>query len=301
MSIRRRDDGQASDFEVPTDVGAAEVAAQLAQALGEPAGSAPLELRIAGLGRSLRPDETFAQAGVFDGATLILARANDPLERVTSLAVPDGRTDGMLVPLPPPPALALPPEDVRARSPWPFVALGVLLLAVIGLGVWFVRSRDEPATTSTPVAPAPAPTLESEVTVSPPTAAPTLAPTLAPTSAATLASAQPRPDEDAAWGALLAQLDSVWGVDWPASIGLLQAFHSQYPTRASATDKLYAALIEYGRALREAGALSAASDQFDQAVRLAPQRFEAREELAALMPAPTEVATPARSSGGDRS
>jgi hypothetical protein len=81
----------------------------------------------------------------------------------------------------------------------------------------------------------------------------------------------------------------VWGVDWPASIGLLQAFHSQYPTQANATEKLYAAMVEYGRALRDAGATSAAADEFEQALRLAPQRFEARDELTALTPIPTAV------------
>src|SRR5207244_124600 len=77
-----------------------------------------------------------------------------------------------------------------------------------------------------------------------------------------------------------------------ATIALLQAFHTQYPTRVVATDNLYAALVEYGRALRTAGDASSAADQFQQAVRLQPQRIEARAELAAMAPEPTPTREP---------
>src|SRR5205814_927805 len=50
--------------------------------------------------------------------------------------------------------------------------------------------------------------------------------------------------------------------------------------------------VEYGRALRTAGDASSAADQFQQAVRLQPQRIEARAELAAMAPEPTPTREP---------
>src|SRR5438105_10816219 len=288
VSVKRRGDGQASDFEVPTDVGAAELVAQLVGTLGEPEGVGALELRPMSLGRALRPDETLTDAGLWDGATLTFARASDPLETVTSLAVVDRYGPVAVMPLPRPPVLVVPPAEAASRSILAFLALGVALLALLGSGVWFWRGRDSAptaaeavvgSTPATPVLAATTPPVSSAAT--PPAATPTFAPTLAP--------AQATSDDETAWRDLLAQLDSVWGVDWPASVGLLQAFHSQHPSRTAATDKLYAALVEYARALREAGATSAAADELDQGVRLAPQRIEARDELKALTPTPTEL------------
>jgi hypothetical protein len=197
---------------------------------------------------------------LWDGATLILARASDPFDTVTSLAVPAAHTQLAVLPVPAPPILALPPDEVRARSLLPFLALGGVLLALVGFGVWFVRSQQSDPTPAVPVvAPTPAqPGAAAPPAVSGGPTTPLAAPTLAPS----VLLVQATPDEEAAWRGLLAKLDSVWGVDWPASIGLLQAFHSQYPPRASATEKLYAGLIEYGRALRDAGVTSAAADEF---------------------------------------
>lgn len=277
---------------MPTDVGAAELVAQLVQALGEPEGVGALELRPVSLGRALRPDETLADAGLWDGARLTLARASDPLESVTSLAIVETYRPRAVVPVPAPPVLAVPADDAASRSLLPLLALGIVVVALLGLGVWAWRARESPPTAAEAVVvPTPA---AAEVTATPPpvpVAAAAPLPAATPTVAPTLASATPIADEETAWRELLAQLDSVWGADWPASIGLLQAFHTQHPTRAAATDKLYAALVEYARALREAGATSAAAEELDQALRLAPQRLEARDELAALTPTPTEVPT----------
>lgn len=276
---------------MPTNVGAAELAERLAQTLGAPAGAEPLELRAVSLGRALRPDETLADAGLWDGAAFVLARARDPVEASSlvgsALAVASAPSHLAVLLGPDPPVLALPPVAAAPRSMLPFVALGIGLLALIGAGVWLGRGREAAPPTAEPITAALTvqPTAEPPATVSQSATVTVAAPTSAPL---------PRPgqvtsDEDTAWRELLAQLDVVWGADWPASISLLQTFHSQYPTRTSATEKLYAALVEYGRALHEAGATAAAADAFDQAVRLAPQRFEARDELAALAPTPTNV------------
>jgi len=299
VSVRRRGDGQASDFEVPTDVGAAELVAQLVGTLGEPQGVGAVELRPMSLGRALRPDETLADAGLWDGVRLTLARASDPLDSVTSLAVVETYPSVAVMPVPAPPVLVVPSHGAAPRSMVPFVALGAVLVALLAIGVWFWRARESAPTAaeafavSTPATPqetaTPPPASSAAL---PPAATLTSAPTL--TGAPTLASAPAIADDDTAWRELLAQLDSVWGVDWPASIGLLQTFHAQHPTRAAATEKLYAGLVEYARALREAGATSAAADELDQAVRLAPQRFEARDELAALRPTSTEPAAVAQ-------
>ena len=289
VSVKLRGDGLGADFEVLTDTSAAELARQIAQNLGVPKGKGQLELRSLSLGRALRPDETFADAGLWDGATLILARAGDPPDQAMSLALTEAHTQRALLAVPPPPALAIPPVESQPRSPLPFVVLGVTVVAIVALGAWFFvfRQREpveivaQPVTTQLPTqaaVSAPVPTPPAAVQTAPP--------------AQPQAQAQPQqqtPDEEAAWRALLAQLDAVWAVDWPASISLLQAFHAQYPTRTSATDKLYSALVEYARALRDAGAPGPATDELEQAIRLAPQRFEARDELAALQPRPTEV------------
>ncbi len=276
---------------MPTDVGAEELLERLAATLDEPAGTGALELRALSLGRALRPGETLADAGLWDGATLVLARSTDPPEAGSrsggALALASPPTKLAVVPIPEPPVLALPVTEEAPRSLVPFVVLGAVLLALLGAGIlWIARGRDATA----PVA-APSATVVTAQPTPAPTTPPASAPVAQPTAPSTVV-AQAAPDEETAWRELLARLDLVWGVDWPASIGLLQAFHSQYPTRTAATDKLYAALVEYGRTLHDAGAATAAAEAFDQALRLQPQRMEARAELAALTPPATAMPEP---------
>jgi hypothetical protein len=290
VSVRRRGDAQIAEFEVPTDLSASELAQQFAEILGAPTGATPLAIQVASLGRALAPNETLAEAGVWDGASLVLARVGDPNE-VTAM-VPLTSNRSRLLPAPAPPVLSLPPEERPRCSLTPLLGAAVVLLGLLVGGLFLLR----------PVAPPPpaAAPLQPPVQAAEPTAAPTERPTatLNLSLATRLPSSTPSgSDEQAAWTQLLHQLDQVWGSDWPSSISLLQAFHTQYPTRASATDKLYAAFVEYGRALQDAGATSDAAEQFQQAIRLAPQRREARDQLAALTPPPNEqppaVAAPA--------
>ncbi|MDQ6670024.1 MAG: PASTA domain-containing protein [Chloroflexota bacterium] len=286
VAVRRRGEALETDVEVPTDVSAAELAERLARSLGAPAGNARLELRAVSLGRALRPDETLDEAGLWDGTTLVLARSTDPVELGagvgSALAIVNAPTRLAVLPIPEPPVLALPVVEPAPRPIVPFVALGVVLLALLGAGTfWLARARESAA----PAAPISAPVVAAQPTAEAPFVPTTARPSEPPATSSAVG--QAAADEDSAWRELLARLDRVWGVDWPASIALLQAFHGQYPTRTEATDKLYAALVEYGRDLRDAGAANAAADALDQAVRLQPRRIEARAELDAMAPAPT--------------
>lgn len=280
IAVRRQGEAAETDFEVPTDVGAAHLADQLAAAVGAPAAAGQWELRSVMLGRALRPDETLAEAGVWDGAMLVLARAREPMEarpRGGALAVADAPTRLAVLPTPAPPVLALPPiEQPRSLLPYVVAGIGLLVVVAAGASAWWFNSQRPEASAAVASAPPAAATVEA-----PP-----------PRASTQTVAASPSPNEEAAWRDLLARLEVVWGDDWQASIALLQAFHAQYPTRVAATDKLYAGLVEYGRALRAAGDSVAAAEQFQQAVRLQPQRIEARAELAAMAPEPTPTSEP---------
>jgi hypothetical protein len=289
VSVRRRGDAELADFEVPTDLTGAELAEQFAGILGAPGGTAPLTIQLVSRGRVLAPRETLAEAGVWDGASLVLARAEDPLEVTALLPVASGRGRLAMLPISAPPALVLPPEEPRRRSLAPLLGVVVLALALLVGGLFLFRPL-APTPSASPVA-SPAPTA--------PLATQTPQPAVTLLSLAVATPAPTGVDDRATWAQLLGQLDLVWGSDWPSSISLLQAFHTQHPTQTGATDKLYAAFVEYGRALRDAGAASDAAEQFQQAIRLAPQRLEARDELAALAPVPTEPAVAAAPPGNE--
>ncbi|MBV8718147.1 MAG: PASTA domain-containing protein [Chloroflexi bacterium] len=280
VAVRRQAEAAETDFEVPTDVTATDLVEQLSRSLGAPAGAGALELRAVSLGRALRPEETLADAGLWDGAILVLARSTDPVDQGTrggALAVAEAPTSLAVVQMPPPPVLAMPPLDRRKRKLWPFIVGGLAILVVLGSAIWLVTHRDSR------VSPAPVP--DTTATAEPTAGSAAQSPSLA-------TGAQPTPDEDAAWRDLLGRLDLLWTGDLQSAITLLQAFHSQYPTRVEATDKLYAALVEYGKKLRSAGDLSSAADVFNQAIKLQPQRIEARTELAAMTPPATEAPAP---------
>lgn len=100
-------------------------------------------------------------------------------------------------------------------------------------------------------------------------------------------------DPAAEWAGVEEQLDALWGNDWPGAIALTQAFVQRYPGNAAATDKLYVALVEYGREQKASDQLSAARASFQGAVQLQPDRAEAAVELAVLDGRPAPVAQPA--------
>jgi hypothetical protein len=93
-------------------------------------------------------------------------------------------------------------------------------------------------------------------------------------------------DAASVWPGVAAQLDPLWGRDWPRTIELTQGFLARFPGSAPATDKLYGALVEYGKELLARGDTAAAKAAFEGASVLVPDRFEARAELDALAPQP---------------
>lgn len=79
VTVKRQNEARVRDLEVPTDIAAAQLAQTIAHTLNwdiNLAGAATqyqIEAHIAGRpGRILPPDETLANAGVWDGAWLVL-------------------------------------------------------------------------------------------------------------------------------------------------------------------------------------------------------------------------------------
>jgi serine/threonine-protein kinase len=155
-----------------------------------------------------------------------------------------------------------------------------------------IAAATDVATSVTPSATAGVPTPQ-------PTALPLVQPTVEPTFVSSLPpdpTATPTPTAADAWQATLAQLDTVWQTDWPASIQILETYLQQYPDQQPATDKLYAALVEYAGDLIDSGNTDDGIAQLDRAQALAPDRQEAQDALLALTPGPEPLATrpPAR-------
>lgn len=79
VTVKREGEARVRDLEVPAEVESRRLAQFIAEALGwhsDPAGQ-PLEYRIEAhpLGRLLRPEESLADAGVWDGSWLVLQGA----------------------------------------------------------------------------------------------------------------------------------------------------------------------------------------------------------------------------------
>lgn len=76
VSVQREDDGEVRDLEVPAEVEAERLAALIARALSWSTDSAgqPVryEIEARPLGRGLKPGESLADAGVWDGSLLVL-------------------------------------------------------------------------------------------------------------------------------------------------------------------------------------------------------------------------------------
>jgi LysM repeat protein len=111
----------------------------------------------------------------------------------------------------------------------------------------------------------------------------TAVPQLTPTPAAT-------PTADVS--SLIAQLDDPWSAeDWPEVIRLVQAIRQQSPSEPGMAEKLYAARVNYGYQLAEAGDTVGAAEQFEQALAIFPEGTEAETGLQTLF-APAPTATP---------
>jgi hypothetical protein len=113
---------------------------------------------------------------------------------------------------------------------------------------------------------------------------PTAPPTVAPTSSPTATEAEQ-------WLAVRTQLDPLWGSDWPSFTRKLSEFVAAHPDSAPAKDKLYAALVEYGKDLIAQGSLEEADAVLQQAHNLLPDRTEALDAAEALTPTPTATPT----------
>jgi hypothetical protein len=162
-----------------------------------------------------------------------------------------------------------------------------------------VATAEEPvfqavsAATATPLPTlVPTPVASQVATVRPtPRATNTPVPTIPPTPSAT-----PTPGVADVWREANGDLDTVWGSDWPRAIGILEAFHTRFPSHSAAADKLYAALVEYARALVDQDDPAGAVAPLQEARALDPAREEALRALLQLTPTPTPniaVAPPA--------
>ncbi len=82
------------------------------------------------------------------------------------------------------------------------------------------------------------------------------------------------PEHLALWS-YLEKVNQAWGRDWPTVIDFLEDFWRRYPGNLVARDALYAAYIERGKELREAGDLAGARRSFQQAADFDEDRGEA--------------------------
>jgi len=100
----------------------------------------------------------------------------------------------------------------------------------------------------------------------------------------TPASATPMPTATLTADQLLAQqLDAAWtSGDWPQAISLIGQILALNPSADGMTQKLYAAHVNYGRALVTAGRLEDAKTEFSTALTINPDGAEAMDELLKL-------------------
>ena len=144
-------------------------------------------------------------------------------------------------------------------------------------------------TAEKPVTPSPtrAPTMTAVVQA--PTATPVPAPTLPPPTAPPAVAVQP-----SEWDRTQAELDKIWGKDWPQTIKMLESFLERNPTQPIARSKLNSALISEGDLLLQSGDTASAIDRFVRAANLSTGDGTARAKLNALTPTPTPVPPPTR-------
>lgn len=92
---------------------------------------------------------------------------------------------------------------------------------------------------------------------------------------------------EARWQTAQAQLGAAWGMDWPGAIRVLDDFRATSPDHDESKQKLYGALVEYGKVLKEGGDIQKAIAQWERANSLLPGRGEAGQFLWVLTPSPS--------------
>ncbi len=98
---------------------------------------------------------------------------------------------------------------------------------------------------------------------------------------------------EARWQTVQAKLGAAWGMDWPGAIRVLDDFRATTPDHDEAKQKLYGALVEYGKVVKEGGDIQKAIVQWERANTLLPGRGEAGQLLWVLTPSPSPApATP---------
>jgi hypothetical protein len=325
VTVRRDEDVEGRDLELPASLPASDLRRLIGHGLEWPASTADATVRVEPGGRVLGERESLAEAGVRDGAWLVFGAQPEPLLGAPVSPFRLGETAAARNGAPGSRIMRSRPGYIEPNR---LVVLGVCGAVIIGALAGLVlltRSTPDSApvppavvATSAPVVstqvvaaprveptalptapPTPLPVVQDRPTLAP-TARPTLAPTRAPTAPPTLAptvvptvAPTPVPSAATVWPATVAQLDPLWGRDWPGAIGVLQGFLDQFPGDPTATDKLYAALVEYGRDRASDGQPDQARAALQGAATLRPERPEALDELQALAPRPTPVVSPA--------
>lgn len=132
------------------------------------------------------------------------------------------------------------------------LALGVVVSTVVGLGLLALGLLVAP-----PIGEAATPNTEPR---RPPVVPPTV-PLGAP--------------ETWALYSYIEKVNQAWNRDWPTVIVLLEEFLSRYPGNPTATDALYAAYLEDGKARAAVGDVAAARRRYEQAGALNEDRGEA--------------------------
>ena len=126
VSVKRTDNESARDLELPAGIALGQLVEMVAQALrwpfipDEPLGGYQVEARPPG--RQLRPDETLAQAGAWDGAWLIFHPGQSVMEDSKYTTPPPGPKAGWRrvddVPPAPPTAPPEPPATPADGFAW---------------------------------------------------------------------------------------------------------------------------------------------------------------------------------------
>jgi hypothetical protein len=242
VTVKREEEGDGRDLEVPAEIPATELTQLIGQALGWPDGERDLRIRVEPNGQILGEDESLLGAGTPNGAWLVFAAApatEPPLDVPESAAWP--------------PFLSSRAMPAERRLPVPLLAVGAAVLILLALVVVSTRPAaiPTPAPTAVPTPVPPPPTaLPAVQPVALPTVMPTPLPTSPPPTALPSPTAPPRPtiaattvvqDATTLWPALAAQLDPLWGRDWPRAIELTEGFLARFPNYAPAADKLYGA------------------------------------------------------------
>ena len=181
-------------------------------------------------------------------------------------------------------------------------------LAILALAVWLVRSLlIPPSTVGTPAAvtPTQAASAPNLAATSSPAATPQI-PAVAPTVAiATVATAVPTtpptltvqptttstPTQAEIWNVTLRELDSAWGKDWVRTIALIDSYLARFPDHGPAREKLYAALVAYGKELLRQGRVEEGTAQLVRAQSV-QSGGEATAALLALTPTAVPTARP---------